>query len=109
MSKMADMGMFGQTDKKRQIADLRVEIEYLGFKIAVLDHYLYSLNRDSPTDLRLGQIYFNLLSARQPGIATAIRGTIYDPFNSSAISVDVEKRVLGLWKRLPEYVDQWVV
>lgn len=106
---MTDMGMFGQADKKRQIADLRVEIEYLGFKIAVLDHYLYSLNRDSPTDLRLGQIYFNLLSARQPEIATVIRGTIYDPFNSSAISVDVEKRVLGLWKRLPEYIDQRVV
>ena len=109
MSMMADMGMFGQTDKKRQIADLRVEIEYLGFKIAVLDHYLYSLDQDPSTDLRLGQIYFNLLSVKQPRIATVIRGTIYDPFNSLAISVDTEKRVLGLWKRLPEYVDQWVV
>ncbi len=103
------MKNFEEITQNRQITDLQAEIDYLEFKITFLDHCLHSLSQRSVDKIKQGEIFFNLLMVKNPAIAKTIKGTLYDPSRSAVISTSVEKRVLGLWKRLPQYLDKRVV
>jgi hypothetical protein len=97
------------TEHRHIVSEISAEIAYMEFKIAVYEQYLYEIRRGNGDEIRLGQLYFNMLINRQPNVANAIRGTIYDPYHRESISRSVEDRVIELWARLPEYRDLWVV
>jgi len=48
-------------------------------------------------DLRLGQIYFNMLCEVRPVIAEEIRGSMLDPFFKERITQVVSNFVRELW------------
>lgn len=97
------------TSHRHKMSQIASEIAYMEFKIGVYEQYLYALRTGNRDEIRLGQLYFNMLANREPDIAAAIRGTVHDPFHRDAISRPVEERVMELWARLPKYRDQWVV
>jgi hypothetical protein len=60
---------------------------------------VYNLHETQPIkgDLRLGQIYFNLLCEVRPTLAEEIRGSMLDPFFKERITKVVSDFVRERW------------
>ena len=62
-----------------KIAEITAKIEYLSFKIGVYEQYLRIVEEGNPGDLRLGQLLFNALAAKEPAVANILQGGQFDP------------------------------
>lgn len=60
---------------------------------------VYHLHETQPNkgDLRLGQIYFNLLCSIRPAIAEELRGSMLDPFYKERITNVLSEFVKERW------------
>ena len=92
-----------------KIAEIKAKIDYLSFKIGVYEQYLRIVEEGNPSDLRLGQLLFNALAAKEPAVASILRGSQFDPFHKDAISPLTDEHISGLWSQLPRYSEKWVV
>ena len=92
-----------------KIAEIKAKIDYLSFKIGVYEQYLRIVEEGNPSDLRLGQLLFNALAAKEPAVASILRGSQFDPFYKDAISPLTDEHISGLWSQLPRYSERWVV
>lgn len=68
--------------------------DYTTFRLEVQEAWA---KQPKPRDLRLGQVYFNMLREVRPDIAEAIRGTLRDPFHKENIPDATEECVVNMW------------
>jgi hypothetical protein len=72
-------------------------MNYGSFRIAVQQEWAES------RDLRLGQVYFNLLMLIRPDLAEMLRGSLRDPFYKEHISAETEEIVASKWDDSAEF------
>ena len=69
-------------------------MNYYSFRLAVQQEWA---EQDEPRDLRLGQIYFNMLVGIRPDLAEKLRGSLRDPFYREYILPETEAMVEAEW------------
>lgn len=72
-------------------------MNYDSFRVAVQQEWAES------DDLRLGQVYFNLLLLIQPHIAEKLRGSLRDPFYKNELAPEMEQMVRDEWDDSAEF------
>jgi hypothetical protein len=76
-------------------------MNYYSFKLRALEEWAEVRPRNP--NLRLGQVYFNLLADLRPDLANELRGTPHDPYFRNEIPQMTEDVVLKEWDDNTEF------
>lgn len=69
--------------------------DYTTFRMEVQEAWE---KQPKPKQLRLGQLYFNMLCEIKPDIAEKLRGSLRDPFYKEHIADATEQMVSEMWQ-----------
>jgi len=74
-------------------------VNYYSFRLVVQQEWAERQN------LRLGQVYLDILDELRPDLANKLRGSLHDPFYKNEIPVEAEQLVEREWDDNTEFSD----
>lgn len=74
-------------------------MNYYSFRLVVQQEWAERQN------LRLGQVYLDILDELRPDLANKLRGSLHDPFYKNEIPVEAEQLVEREWDDNTEFSD----